>query len=132
MKKFSILLMVVLFAMACEKEQQASVNEMMLKKKPTTGNSNNGGGGNGGGNAFWIVPDQPSITIQVGQTIQLSVAPIAYEWPQVEYYTNDHNVAQSYWNGTVTGISPGVTVISAFHYRQQGQPLQDNIIVYVE
>lgn len=130
MKKFSILLMVVLFAMACEKEQQASVNEMMLKKKPATGNNGNTGGNTG--NSFWIVPDQESITIGVGETYQLSVAPVNYAYPEVEYYENDHNIADVNWVGVVTGVAPGVTVISAYHYRDHGQPLQDNIIVYVQ
>lgn len=66
-----------MFAFAsCEKEQ-ISNDELALKKKPVNTNNNNGGNG-GGRNAFWIVPDVTSLTISVGETHQLSVAPVAY------------------------------------------------------
>ncbi len=131
MKKYAILLMVAMFAFAsCEKEQ-ISNDELALKKKPANSNSNNNGGNGGGGNAFWIVPDVTSLTISVGETYQLSVAPVAYAWPEVEWYTNDQQICQAYWDGHIQGNSVGVTVISAFHYRANGNPLQDNIIVYV-
>lgn len=129
MKKYAILLMVALFALAsCEKEQVTN-DELALKKKPANSNSNNTGGG--GGNAFWIVPDQQNLTIHVGETYQLAVAPIAYQYPEVEWYTNDQQVCQAYWDGHIQGNGVGVTVISAFHYRANGNPLQDNIYVTV-
>lgn len=132
MKKYAILLMVAMFAFAsCEKDQITN-DELVLKKKPANSNSNNNGGGNGGGgNAFWIVPNQDNLTIHVGETYQLSVAPVAYVWPEVEWYTNDQQICQSYWDGHIQGNSVGVTVISAYHYRDNGNALHDNIIVNV-
>lgn len=131
MKKYAILFIIAMFAFAsCEKEQ-ISNDELALKKKPANSNSNNNGGNGGGGNAFWIVPDQDNLTISVGETYQLEVAPINYVYPDVHYYTNDQQICQAYWDGHIQGNSAGVTVISAFHYRDNGQPLQDNIIVTV-
>lgn len=131
MKKYTIILMVALFALAsCEKEQ-ISNDELALKKKPASSNTNNGGNGGGGGNTFFIVPNQDNLTIHVGETYQLAVAPVAYVWPDISWYTNDQGICQSYWDGHIQGNSVGVTVISAFHYQATGQPLQDNIIVNV-
>lgn len=131
MKKYAIILMVALFALAsCEKEQITN-DELALKKKPANSNNNNAGNGGGGGNTFYIVPDQQNLTIHVGETYQLAVAPVAYVWPEISWYTNDQQICQAYWDGHIQGNSVGITVISAFHYQGNGQPLQDNIYVTV-
>lgn len=135
MKKLAILLMIALFALySCDKDEQITGNEITLKKKPAN-NNNNGNGGNGGntgGNAFWIIPDADQLTVSVGEIVQLAVEPVPMEWPEVEWYTNDQQICQAYWDGTIRGVQQGVTIISAFHYNLQGQTLHDQVIVTVQ
>ena len=127
MKKLSVLLFVTLFALtACDKGDDG-LNDLSLKKKPT---SNGTTGGNGGGqNSFAIVsPEGDPLTLHVGQISQLTVTdPTLY----INWYVIDQQIAYIYWDGRVEGRAPGTTVVSAFHYQQQGQPLQDNLIVTV-
>lgn len=129
MKKLSVLLFVSLFALAaCDKSEDAS-NDLDLKKKPT---SNNTTGGNGGGqNSYAIVVpagELDPLTISVGETVQLTTTnPELY----TNWYVIDQQIAYIFWDGRVQGVAPGTTVVSAFHYQQQGQPLQDNLIVTV-
>lgn len=101
MEKYAILLMVAFFALAsCEKEQLSN-DELALKKKPANSNNNNGGNGGGGNSPFYIVPNQQNLTISIGETYQLSVAPIAYVWPEISWYTNDQQICQAYRDGHI-------------------------------
>lgn len=126
MKKLSILLFAAVFAFAaCEKEQDLS-NDINLKKKPTSNNTGN----SGNQNAFMIVsPAGDPLTIHVGEVAQLTVAPDPTLF--IDWYVIDQQIAYIYYDGRVKGIAPGTTVVSAFHYQQQGQPLQDNLVVNV-
>lgn len=125
MKKLTILLMVSVFALvSCDKADDVSSEDLILKKKPANHNNPNGGGGN---TTYFILPDQENLTISVGETYQLATSPnLPTSW-----YTNDQQICQAYWDGHIQGVAPGITVISAFHYKEHGQPDQDYIIVTV-
>lgn len=132
MKKLLIFVSAALIVLAsCQKGDDVSADEMALKKKPANNNGNGGGGATS--NTFMIaVPDGETdpLYISVGESFQLTVAPdptLACEW-----YVIDQQIAYVNWLGVVTGVSPGVTVVSAFHYKEHGQPFQDNLVVYVE
>ncbi|HLN53234.1 MAG TPA: hypothetical protein VK212_05955 [Lentimicrobium sp.] len=126
MKKLMIFLSAALIVLlSCQKSDDLTANDMTLKKKPTTNNTT------GGNNSFMItVPDGETdpLHISVGESVQLSVVPsLPCEW-----YVIDQQIAYVNWIGVVTGVSQGVTQISAFHYKEHGQPDQDNLVVYVE
>ncbi|HLO89632.1 MAG TPA: hypothetical protein VK172_00575 [Lentimicrobium sp.] len=128
MKKLSILLFAALFVLAaCEKDQDLS-NDINLKKKPT--NNNTGGTGGANQNNFVVVsPAGDPLNIHVGDIVQLTTAPDPTLY--INWYVIDQQIAYIFWDGRVQGVAPGTTVVSAFHYQQQGQPLQDNLIVNV-
>jgi hypothetical protein len=127
MKKLSVLLFVALFAFAaCDKSDDGS-NDLSLKKKPTS-NGNTGGNSGGQNNYVIISPEGDPLTISIGETLQLTTTnPELY----TNWYVIDQQIAYIYWDGRVEGRAVGTTVVSAFHYQQQGQPLQDNLIVNV-
>ncbi len=128
MKKLLILLAAALFVLtSCEKGDDISTSQMSLKKKPAQNNGQSNG--NGGSTYMILAPGgEDPLYINVGEVVQLSVTP---ELP-TEWYVINQQIAYVNWIGVVTGVSPGVTQISAFHYREHGQPYQDNLIVYVE
>lgn len=138
MKKLLIFLSAALFIItSCQKGDDLSSDDMLLKKKPNNNGNNGNGNGNGnsggGNNTFYIaVPDGETdpLYIKVGESVQLSVLPdpsLVCEW-----YVINQQIAYVNWVGVVRGVSPGVTVVTAVHYKAKGKPLQDNIIVYVE
>lgn len=128
MKKLTVLLFAAVFALAaCEKDQDLS-NDITLKKKPV-GNNNTGNGGANQNNFVIVSPSGDPLTIHVGETAQLTTAPDPTLY--INWYVIDQQIASVYGNGSVMGVAPGTTVVSAFHYQQQGQPLQDNLIVTV-
>ncbi len=127
MKKLLIFLTAALLVLsACQKDDELSRSQMSLKKKPAQNNGQNGGGGS---TYTILAPNgEDPLYINVGEIVELTVVP---DLP-TEWYVIDQQIAYVNWLGVVTGVAPGVTQISAFHYREHGNPYQDNLIVYVE
>jgi len=131
MKKLSVLLFLAVFAFAaCDKADD--MGDLSLKKKPTSNNGTGNGGNGGGGQTPYQILAPPSygdpLYIHVGETVQLTTTEPTL---LTNWYVIDQQIAYVYWDGRVEGRQLGTTVVSAFHYQQTGQPLQDNIVVYV-
>jgi len=128
MKKLSVLLFLAVFAFAaCDKADD--MGDLSLKKKPTN-NNGTGGGGGGGQTPYQILApnNEDPLYINIGETVQLTTTQPTL---LTNWYVIDQQIAYVYWDGRVEGRQLGTTVVSAFHYQQTGQPLQDNIVVYV-
>lgn len=112
MKKLFFVLALFIGLIACNKKDDQTMD---FKKKPV--------------NYAIISPTTDPLVMTIGEVQQLTTTdPELY----TNWYVIDQQIAYIYWDGRVEARATGVTVVSAFHYQQQGQPLQDNLVVIVE